>query len=65
MIDSVVRTGKKCYPQVYIDECKYVVKEINMPKYITDKVEVSSGEENSSEKNSDRENSDEQNYSEE
>ena len=65
MIDSVVRTGKICYPQVYLDECKYVVKEINMPKYITDKVEVSSGEENSSEKNSDRENSDEQNYSEE
>ena len=65
MIDSAVRTGKKCYPQVYLDECKYVVKEIKMPKYITDKEEVSSCKENSSEKNSDRENSDKENYSEE
>ena len=55
MIDSAVRTGKKCYPQVYLDECKYVVKEIKMPKYITDKEEVSSC----------KENSDKENYSEE
>ena len=27
LIDSVFRTGKNYYPQVFLDECKYVVKE--------------------------------------
>ena len=27
LIDSVFRTGKNYYPQVYLEECKYVTKE--------------------------------------
>ena len=27
LIDSVFRTGKNYYPQVFVEECKYVVKE--------------------------------------
>ena len=27
LIDSVFRTSKNCYPQVLLEECKYVVKE--------------------------------------
>ena len=27
LIDSVFRTGKHYYPQVFLEECKYVVKE--------------------------------------
>ena len=27
LIDSVFRTGKNYYPQVFLEECKYVVKE--------------------------------------
>ena len=27
LIDSVFRTGKNCYPEVFLEECKYVVKE--------------------------------------
>ena len=27
MIDSVFRTGKYYYPQVFLEECKYVIKE--------------------------------------
>ena len=27
LIHSVFRTGKNYYPQVFLDECKYVVKE--------------------------------------
>ena len=27
LIDSVFRTGKNYYPQVLLEECKYVVKE--------------------------------------
>ena len=48
-----------------MEEYKYVVKEKKMPKYVTDKLEISSTEENSDEENSDKENSDEENYCEE
>ena len=33
-IDSVHRTGKSYYPQVFLEECKYAVKEKMMPGYI-------------------------------
>ena len=48
---------------MFLEECKYVVKEKTMPDYITDDVEISfdSDEENSSEENSNEENSDEDN----
>ena len=55
LTDSVFRTGKNYYPQVFLEEYKCVVKEKKMPKYITDDTEISSGEENSDEENSDKE----------
>ena len=58
MIDSVFRTGNNYYPQVFLEECKYVVKEKTMSKYIIDDIDISS---DSDEKNSDEENSDEEN----
>ena len=68
MIDSAFRTDKKYYPQVFLEECKYVIKEKKIPKYIIDNVEISSDsdrdnsdEENSNKDNSDEENSDEEN----
>ena len=57
MINFVFRTGKNYYPQVFLEECQYVVKEKKIPKYIIDDIEISS--------DSDRENSDEENSSEE
>ena len=51
LINSVFRTGKNYYPQVFLEKCKYVVKEKKIPKYIIDDIETSS--------DSDRENSDE------
>ena len=51
LIDSVFRTGKNYYPQVFLEECKYVVKEKKITKYIIDDIEISS--------DSDRENSEE------
>ena len=42
MIDSVFRKGKNCYPQVFLEECKYVTKEKKIPKYIIDNTEISS-----------------------
>ena len=51
------------YPQVFLVECKYVVKEKKIPKCIIDDIDISSdsdrenpGEENSDQKNSDEEN---------
>ena len=63
LIDSVFRTGKNYYPQVFLEECKYVVKEEKIPKYIIQDIEVSSDSEreNSDEENSDEKNSDEKN----
>ena len=42
MINSVLRTGKIYYPQVFLEECKYVVKEKKISKYIIDDTEISS-----------------------
>ena len=50
-IGSVFRTGKNYYPQVFLEECKYVVKWKKISKYIIDDIEIYS--------DSDRENSDE------
>ena len=51
--NSVFRTGKNYYPQVFLEECKYVIKEKKMDKYITEDIEISSDK-------SDYENSDEE-----
>ena len=62
LINSVFRTGKNLYPQVFLEECKYVVKGKKMPQYITGNIEMSS---DSDRENFDEENSDEQNFNEE
>ena len=51
LIDSEFKTGKNYYPQVFLEECKQVIKEKKIPKYIIDDREISS--------DSDRENPDE------
>ena len=58
LIDSVFRTGKHYYPQVFLEQFKYVVKEKMILEYIIDDIEISSDsdEENSDEGNSDEEN---------
>ena len=33
-IDSVMKMEKNNYPQVYLEECKYKIKKIKMPKFI-------------------------------
>ena len=39
LIDSVFRAGKNYCPQVFLEECKYIVKKKKkMPKYITDNI---------------------------
>ena len=33
-VDSVMKTDKKYFPQVYLEECKYKIKKIQMPRFI-------------------------------
>ena len=68
MINSVFRTSKSYYLQVFLEEFKCVVKEKKMSKYLIDKIEISSDfdredsdEENSNEENANEENSDKRN----
>ena len=42
LTDSVFRTDETYYPQVFLEECKYVVKVKKMSKFITDDIEISS-----------------------
>ena len=46
LIDSVYRIGKNFYPQLFLEECKYVVKEKKMSEYIADNIEISSDDSN-------------------
>ena len=41
-IDSVMRMDKKNYPQVYLEECKYKIKKIQMSRFINTEVDLDS-----------------------
>ena len=46
--DSVMKIDKKNHPQVYLEECKYAFKKIQMPRFIN--TELKSDSESDSEK---------------
>ena len=52
LLDSIFKAGKNYYPQLFLEEFKYVIKEKKIDNYITDDVEISS---DSDEDNSDEE----------
>ena len=58
LVDSIFRLGKKYYPQLFLKEFKYVIKESKMSKYIHEVIEICSGESN--EYDSDEESSDDE-----
>ena len=41
-IDSVMRMDKKYFPQVYLEECKYKIKKIQMSRFINTEVDLDS-----------------------
>ena len=45
MLDSVVKVGKKYYPQVFLEECNYVKRKNKMFNYINDDLEMTSSDE--------------------
>ena len=55
-LDSVMKMGKKIYPQVYIEECKYKAKKINTPRFISIELDSESDVETYSESNTTTEN---------
>ena len=59
MIDSIYRKYKNYYPQVFLEQYKYVVKEKKMSRFTTNNIEISSDDsdaENSDEGTSNKEN---------
>ena len=61
-IDSVMRMEKKNYPQVYLEECKYKIKKIQMSRFINAELDLDS--ESDSESDDDELKSDSDNDSE-
>ena len=45
MLDSVVKVGKKYYPQVFLEERKYIKRKNKMFNYINDDLEMTSSDE--------------------
>ena len=41
-IDSVLRTGKKNYPQVYLEQCKYKIIKRELVTFIDEEIDLSS-----------------------
>ena len=41
MIDSVIKANKKYYPQILLEECKYVQEKIKTENYIDEDLEKS------------------------
>ena len=51
-IDSVMRIDKKNHPQVYLEECKYRIKKIQMSRFINTELKSDSDSELDSEEES-------------
>ena len=45
MLDSVVKVGKKYYPQVFLEEYKYIKRKNEMFNYINDDLKMTSSDE--------------------
>ena len=40
LIDSVFTIGKSCYPPVVLEECKHIVREKKLSRYVNDGLEI-------------------------
>ena len=48
-IDSVMKMDKKYFPQVYLEECKYKMKKIQIPRFINAELKLGSSDSSASE----------------
>ena len=42
MLKSVIRVGKKYYPEILLEECKYEIKKIQIENLVNDDLDLSS-----------------------
>ena len=42
MLDSVIVSDQKCYPQIFLEECKYVQEKIKFENYINEELDSDS-----------------------
>ena len=57
MLDSVIKANKKYYPQILLEECKYIQEKIKTKNYIDEELEKSeSGSDSNNETESDIDN---------
>ena len=38
-INSVIKVSKKCYPQTFLEECKYVQEKVKFENYIDEELD--------------------------
>ena len=50
-IDSVMKMDKKYFSQVYLEECKYKIKKVQMPRFINAELKSDSDSETGPEYN--------------
>ena len=48
MIDSVIKANKKYYPQILLEECKYIQEKIKTENYIDEDLENSESDNDAS-----------------
>ena len=49
LIEPLFKIGKNYYQQVFLEQCRYVIKEYKMTKFIKDELEISSDDSDYSE----------------
>ena len=49
MLDSVIKANEKCYPQTFLEKCKYVQEKIKTENYIDEDLESDSESNNETE----------------
>ena len=56
MLESVIKMGKKHYPQTVLEECKYEIKRKKMENFINDDFDSSSSDESDNESDNEESN---------
>ena len=56
MLDSVIRVNKKYYPQIFSEECKYVIRKNKMENLINDDLDLNASDESDSESDNETDN---------
>ena len=55
ILDSLIRANKKFYPQILLEECKYVIRKNKIENLINNDLSLSSSDDNDSDNESDNE----------